>query len=83
MKHFVNTILTKKTLLFFLATSAIVLTAVKLFGDFPTYPPSIKKPIPWVEVFERFQFIFGTAFIITLFYVYGSYLDYVKNKNKK
>jgi len=83
MKSFLNIILIEKILVFYIAVSIIVILAVKFWGDFPTYPPSIKKPISWEEVFERFQSILLTSFIISMFYIYGLYLDFLKNKNKK
>jgi hypothetical protein len=83
MKSFFNTTLIAKLLLFYIAVSVIVMFTVKFWGDFPTYPPSIKKPISWGEVMERFKYILGASLIITVFYIYGTYLDYYKKRNNK
>lgn len=68
-----------KSLLFYAGSFTIFLLLVKMFGDFPTYPPTEKGPVTWPEVWERLDFIFFGASLTTLIYLYALY---VNNKPK-
>lgn len=70
----------KKSVLFYLGSFIVFLFFVKMFGDFPTYPPTEKGPITWTEVWKRLDFVFFGASLTTLIYIYALYASNKPNK---
>lgn len=80
MKFFKNRNLVIKAFAFLVVAFFVFSFLVKLFVDFPTYPPSSKSPLTWKEVLECLDFIVFSSFITTFIFVYSLYLSHYKKK---